>query len=1037
MNIKIKEIELEAFRAYKDKQVFDFTNKRGSIANLVVIFAPNGFGKTSLLDAVEWGLNKEINRFSNNEVLKKTTKLEKGIILKNRDSLNSYGVVKFTDNKNQILLLNTKVKGRIYSTDYNEGIEIENSSNLKNVREHSLARDNILSHDKIDSFLLFSSGKDRYEALAKFWDYSNDTENYKSIYLLWNEVKKEIADKNKILKNLAKQIKEMSLPIEDLNLHIDKINDFKIPRMKLKKIMDRPSQKDLEQIAKESVNWKSNIITELRELQNNILNVEQLFETLPQYNRMSILYMESKAKIERLQKQINQHTLKVKLLKKEKLINEQKSKITKELEMLSNIKEKRNFFLQANKDVSINENKIAQNNKKITELKKVNYEILSKNLKIESNNEQEKKLYNNLILENKIITQEEELYKSLIPKQSKVQSRLIRVKKIINKRLDNLETFRRNIIELEHLLGLNFNAIVDYDFSNSRYTKDIPFLQEIDYSLNLLKEKRKKKQQEYIRYGKLNEELNKIIKVGRQIIESSTSSECPLCSTPFSNFEELINRVDRNIDDTFQLDVIHQEIKILDSKIKEKESTREDLFLSLKKNIEMELRKLEEANKNERQKIDRIKLINEKESTLQLEIDLKIKELVSHFKKYNTEFIEENFDEGVQVIKRKLLKTINKQEDLLLENDKKITALNKKLNKNKNSILKYEKENIGFEEIIKNINLDPNYQIISNLLNTLEISLDVEAIIEREINENKKLNDLNNESKHIQVEINNNIKDLGTEDYYTLEKLLINSKDENKKYKEFLENYSTRYENFLKTREIKEGILQEAINKDRQSIENKQRLVSYLDLLKGKVQYINEEIEASSKIKERDSITTQLKNLIEIQSKLNEPLKYSQNLIIRKIEKAFNLEVINKIYSRIEPHPELKLMEIVPSFIGDKPSLEIYAPMNKERKDNPVLFFSSAQLDILSLSIFFAKALMEPNPLLNTIFMDDPVHHMDSINVLSFIDILRTLTSDFDRQIIITTHNENLFKLMEQKIDPDYCNSKFIQLDSHGKVLNN
>lgn len=108
--------------------------------------------------------------------------------------------------------------------------------------------------------------------------------------------------------------------------------------------------------------------------------------------------------------------------------------------------------------------------------------------------------------------------------------------------------------------------------------------------------------------------------------------------------------------------------------------------------------------------------------------------------------------------------------------------------------------------------------------------------------------------------------------------------------------------------------------------------------------------------------------------------------------------------------------------------------MSGERKDNPIIFFSSAQLDILSLTIFFAKALMESEPKLNTIFIDDPVHHMDSVNVLSFIDLLRTITSDFDRQIVITTHNENLFRLIEQKINPSYCNSKFIQLDSHGKV---
>jgi DNA repair protein SbcC/Rad50 len=59
---------------------------------------------------------------------------------------------------------------------------------------------------------------------------------------------------------------------------------------------------------------------------------------------------------------------------------------------------------------------------------------------------------------------------------------------------------------------------------------------------------------------------------------------------------------------------------------------------------------------------------------------------------------------------------------------------------------------------------------------------------------------------------------------------------------------------------------------------------------------------------------------------------------------------------------------------------------------------------------------------------------MDSVNVLSFIDLLRTIALDFDRQLVITTHNESLFKLIQQKINPSYCNSKFIELDSHGRV---
>jgi len=53
MNFKLKGIEIDAFRVYHDKQMFNFLTNRGGIANLIVIYAPNGYGKTSFVDAVE------------------------------------------------------------------------------------------------------------------------------------------------------------------------------------------------------------------------------------------------------------------------------------------------------------------------------------------------------------------------------------------------------------------------------------------------------------------------------------------------------------------------------------------------------------------------------------------------------------------------------------------------------------------------------------------------------------------------------------------------------------------------------------------------------------------------------------------------------------------------------------------------------------------------------------------------------------------------------------------------------------------------
>lgn len=63
MNKKIKEIDISAFRAYKNMQKFNFIHKKtGEIADLVTIYAPNGYGKTSFFDAVEWAITERIGR---------------------------------------------------------------------------------------------------------------------------------------------------------------------------------------------------------------------------------------------------------------------------------------------------------------------------------------------------------------------------------------------------------------------------------------------------------------------------------------------------------------------------------------------------------------------------------------------------------------------------------------------------------------------------------------------------------------------------------------------------------------------------------------------------------------------------------------------------------------------------------------------------------------------------------------------------------------------------------------------------------------
>lgn len=91
----------------------------------------------------------------------------------------------------------------------------------------------------------------------------------------------------------------------------------------------------------------------------------------------------------------------------------------------------------------------------------------------------------------------------------------------------------------------------------------------------------------------------------------------------------------------------------------------------------------------------------------------------------------------------------------------------------------------------------------------------------------------------------------------------------------------------------------------------------------------------------------------------------------------------------------------------------------------------------MSLSIFLARALHveHKGKPVSTILIDDPIQSMDSINVLATIDLLRNISIKFDKQIILSTHDENFHELLKLKIPESEFGSKFIRFSSYGKVV--
>jgi len=62
--MKFKKVEIQAFRAYRDIKdgTFDFTTAANEVADFISIYAPNGFGKSTFFDAVEWGFTQNLER---------------------------------------------------------------------------------------------------------------------------------------------------------------------------------------------------------------------------------------------------------------------------------------------------------------------------------------------------------------------------------------------------------------------------------------------------------------------------------------------------------------------------------------------------------------------------------------------------------------------------------------------------------------------------------------------------------------------------------------------------------------------------------------------------------------------------------------------------------------------------------------------------------------------------------------------------------------------------------------------------------------
>lgn len=128
--------------------------------------------------------------------------------------------------------------------------------------------------------------------------------------------------------------------------------------------------------------------------------------------------------------------------------------------------------------------------------------------------------------------------------------------------------------------------------------------------------------------------------------------------------------------------------------------------------------------------------------------------------------------------------------------------------------------------------------------------------------------------------------------------------------------------------------------------------------------------------------------------------------------------VTQLLYKRLNSHPVFGKIGISVNEHARSLDFVAEATHNKLPKWNmsivPPKYFSDAQMNLLAITVFLGGALQQTWSNFGTIVIDDPIQQMDEMNVYSFIDLIRGLGRE--RQFIIFTCSKDFYQLSRERL---------------------
>lgn len=1026
--MKIKKVIIKAFRLFSDVTV-NLTSKTdfNKASNFVAIYAPNGFGKTSFFDAMEFCVTKSIQRVSVN--FSENFKIDQ-----------QQGSTTFIHNK---ALPDTPVEIAM-SFEGMEDIRTTCSPEdecevLHAGSQNRYFRNAILSQDWFSDFLSTKSSEDRFKIFTEYFEETKNMLEYhrnlatasRAIARKIGQIKKDAIQikrdiNKKIDKSIVEQINKGAIALNNNDIHVSWQSELNDKCMKGLKI--------------ESSNIASQLDRELTEntLLRNKLNKFILGED-------GLICIED---IGRHQKNMAN-------------IKDKMQKVTDKLKRITQYK-------SIEKQIGQNENKLSDmsNNIEIIFFLITKYEEYSKLFKEKSllitqkgNIAQQKQYLMHSIQENNVLkVQKEEHFLKLKTEKQKYESSLLslheryqaytillnrwkELEEYIEKEELNLkkqENIKANLLHKNTMLLKLQYALLNKsaDASINIHQQEVKLIIELQNGLQLLSEKIKIADRRITEKTKYENDLQALLTSSRKILNLLDGSKCPLCGHDFEKQEKLLESVSNNkvissaieedikAKETFQIEVISLQTEIenahkaLISKI-EMELKDTDNEMTEKNTSYSNLKNLVLTAKNEIQK-------NEKER----------QSLFGDLKGYPEEDKRKEIEDRIKDLTQKVNEitiSINSMKDILEKQQKQNDLLSSQAENTNERIITIMSDTFYQEYQARNGKEEVGASSLKLWNDTLsERQKNMSALKGLLDSDKKQLLELRSEGTFIEKEVE-------LTEYLETEKTHFNAlSDQWIKTLTFLVNDCgianinadvDSTEIMFLYYDYRRGILEK-----KQKLEENSHLINnYINLLLLGEQY-NENEKTRNKLRE---IEVQIEKEEQNKRIVDDERARLQNYLDEFVKEYFQLDLINKLYNTIDPHPEYKKIRFECDFNYKEPRLNVLMYSEQDGIDTivPNLYFSTAQINLLSFCIFMAKALYAKNDKdedLGCIFIDDPIQALDDINILSMIDLLRNISFSLDRQIVLTTHDKNFFELLKKKV-PDYLfNSRFLQLSQRG-----